>query len=307
MNAIQIILCALVILTLYFLYIFGKDYLKAKREDRLEKEDKFWAFAIVGLIVNFFDSLGVGSFALSTSTFKIGKMMNDKLIPGTLNVATTTSVVTEALIFMTIVKVDILTLVLMIASSMLGAYFGAGIVSKLPEKKIQLTMGTALVAVALLMLCGFLEVFPMEGKLIGLTGIKLAIGCGVCFVLGITNCVGIGMYAPIMALSFALGLSPLVAFPLMMGSTAFLQPICSVKFIKEGVYHRKASLAFSIFGVIGVLIAAYIVKSLPIDILKRVVFVVVLYTSANMFRSALKKNKSTQENKIQSNKIIESN
>lgn len=291
MNAIQGILLVLVLLTSVFLYVFAKDYLKAKQEDRIENEGKFWVFGLIGMIVNFFDTLGIGSFALATSTFKIGKMMNDKLIPGTLNVATTTSVVAEALIFMTIVKVDILTLVLMIAFSMVGAYCGAGIVSKLPEKKIQLAMGTALIAVAILMLCGFLEVFPMEGKAIGLTGIKLAIGCVVCFILGITNCVGIGMYAPIMALSFALGLSPLVAFPLMMGSTAFLQPICSLKFIKEGVYHRKASLAFSIFGVVGVLIAAYIVKSLPVDILKRVVFVVVLYTSANMFRSALKKDK----------------
>ena len=298
MNAIQIILCVLGVLTMYFLFIFTQDYLKAKREDRIEKDGNFWIFGIIGLIVNFFDTLGIGSFAITTSIFKLGKMMNDKQIPGTLNVATTTSVVAEALIFMTIVKVDILTLVFMIACSMLGAYVGAGIVSKLPEKKIQLAMGSALIVVAILMMCGLLEVFPMEGKAIGLTGIKLVIGCAVCFVLGITNCVGIGMYAPIMALSFALGLSPLVAFPLMMGSTAFLQPVCSFKFIKEGVYNRKASLAFSIFGVIGVLIAAYIVKSLPIDILKILVFVVVIYTSINMFRSAFKKNKITESNEI---------
>lgn len=303
MNAIQVILCILGILTVFFLVIFTKDYLKAKKEDRIEKEGKFWLFGVIGLIVNFFDALGVGSFALATSTFKLGKMMNDKLIPGTLNVATTTSVVAEAFIFMTIVKVDILTLVSMIVCSMAGAYFGAGIVSKLPEKKIQLAMGSALIAVAILMLCGFLEVFPMDGNAIGLTGIKLLIGCVVCFILGITNCVGIGMYAPIMALAFALGLSPLVAFPLMMGSTAFLQPICSVKFIKEGVYHRKASLAFSIFGVIGVLIAAYVVKSLPVDVLKRVVFIVVLYTSANMFKSALSKNKDTKFNEIKDTQL----
>lgn len=294
MNAIQIILCLLVALTMYFLYIFIKDYIKAKKEDRIEKEGNFWLFGIIGFIVNFFDSLGIGSFATTTSIFKIGKMVDDKRIPGTLNVATTTSVVAEALIFMSIVKVDILTLVLMIGCSMIGAYFGAGIVSKLPEKKIQIAMGSALIVVASLMLCGFLEVFPMNGDAIGLTGIKLVIGCAVCFVLGITNCVGIGMYAPIMALSFALGLSPLVAFPLMMGSTAFLQPVCSAKFIKEGTYNRKAALAFSIFGVMGVLIAAYIVKTLPMDILKRVVFVVVIYTSVNMFRSALKKNKNVE-------------
>jgi len=217
------------------------------------------------------------------------------LIPGTLNVATTTAVVAEAFIFMTLVKVDILTLVSMIVCSMVGAYFGAAIVSKLPEMKIQIAMGSALLVVAGLMLCGFFGVFKMGGSAIGLTGFKLFIGCAVCFVLGITNCVGIGMYAPIMALAFAIGLSPLVAFPLMMGSTAFLQPIASSKFIKEGAYHRKASLAFSIFGVVGVFIAAFIVKSLPVDILKRLVFVVVIYTSATMFRSAFKKKKLSDE------------
>lgn len=288
---IKIILGLLVLLTIYFLIIFIQDYRKAKKDGKLEEGNNFVTFSVIGFIANFFDTLGIGSFATSTSVFKLGKLMPDKMIPGTLNVATTTSVVMEALIFMTLVKVDILTLVLMIGFSMLGAYFGASIVSKLPEVKIQFAMGAALVIVAFLMLAGFLNIFPMGGAAIGLRGVKLVIGCTVCFILGITNCVGIGMYAPIMALSFAIGLSPLVAFPLMMGSTAFLQPVASAKFIKEGMYHRKASLAYSIFGVLGVLVAAFIVKSLPINVLKILVFIVVIYTALMMFRSAIKSTK----------------
>lgn len=302
---IKIILGLLVLLTIYFLIIFIQDYRKAKKEGKIEEGSNFVTFSVLGFIANFFDTLGIGSFATSTSVFKIGKLMPDKMIPGTLNVATTTSVVMEALIFMTLVEVDILTLVLMIGFSMLGAYFGASIVSKLPEVKIQFAMGAALVIVALLMLAGFLDIFPMGGAAIGLRGIKLFIGCAVCFVLGITNCVGIGMYAPIMALAFAIGLSPLVAFPLMMGSTAFLQPVASAKFIKEGMYHRKASLAYSIFGVLGVLVAAFIVKSLPVNILKILVFVVVIYTALMMFRSAIKTMKEKAKSKEEAANAVE--
>ena len=104
---------------------------------------------------------------------------------------------------------------------------------------------------------------------------------------------GIGLYAPCMALVFSLGLSPAIAFPIMMGSCAFLMPAASVKFVKEGAYDRKASMAITVFGVIAVLIAAYIVKSLPLNILKWLVIVVIIYTSAMMFKSYAKPAKLT--------------
>ncbi|MGI9550138.1 MAG: TSUP family transporter, partial [Aurantibacter sp.] len=97
----------------------------------------------------------------------------------------------------------------------------------------------------------------------------------------------IGLYAPCMALIYALGMSPIVAFPIMMGSCAFLMPPASAKFIKEGAYNRKAAVSIAIPGSIAVLIAAFVVKSLPLDTLRWVVIVVVIYTSLAMFRSAL--------------------
>ena len=99
--------------------------------------------------------------------------------------------------------------------------------------------------------------------------------------------VGIGLYAPCMALVYALGMSPLVAFPIMMGSCAFLMPPASAKFIKEGAYNRKASVSMAIPGIIAVLIAAFLVKSLPLNTLRWVVIVVIIYTSVVMFKSTL--------------------
>jgi len=281
------VLSALGLLTLYFAIVFLKDYLLASKEGRLEKPS-FLATGAVGLFTNFFDTLGIGSFAPTTALLKQFKLTEDRTIPGTLNVSCTIPVVVEAFIFITVIKVDALTLICLLAAATIGAVLGAGIVAKLDVKKIQLGMGIALLVVAFIMTAQQLKIFPAGGDAIALTGAKLIIAIIANFMLGALMTLGIGLYAPCMALVFALGLSPAVAFPIMMGSCAFLMPAASVKFVKEGAYDRKASLAITVFGIVGVLIAAYIVKSLPLDMLKWLVIVVIIYTAAMMFRSAIK-------------------
>jgi len=147
-------------------------------------------------------------------------------------------------------------------------------------------MGIALLVVVAIMLSGQLGLTPAGGEAIGLTGVKLIVAIVANFMLGALMTIGIGLYAPCMALVFALGLSPKVAFPIMMGSCAFLMPVASAKFIKEGAYDRKVSMAITVFGVVGVLIAAYIVKSLPLNTLRWVVDAVIIYTAIMMFKSA---------------------
>ena len=281
---LTIVLGALGLLTLYFAIIFIKDYMLASKEGRLEKPS-FLASGAVGFATNFFDTLGIGSFAPTTALLKQFKLTNDRTIPGTLNVSCTIPVVLEAFIFITVIKVDPITLVALLGAATVGAIVGAGFVAKLDVKKIQLAMGVALLIVAFVMTAQQLKMFPAGGDAIGLTGIKLIVAVIANFILGALMTLGIGLYAPCMALVFALGLSPAVAFPIMMGSCAFLMPAASVKFVKEGAYDRKASMAITVFGVVGVLIAAYIVKSLPLDILKWLVIVVIVYTSAMMFKS----------------------
>ena len=208
-------------------------------------------------------------------------------MPGTLNVSNTIPVLIQALIFIQIVEVESITLISMLLSAAAGAILGAGIVAKLPVRKIQLTMGFALLVTAFFMLSGQMSWIQGGGEAIGLTGGKLALAIGANFILGAFMTVGIGLYAPCMALVYALGMSPLVAFPIMMGSCAFLMPPASAKFIKEGAYNRKASVSMAIPGIIAVLIAAFLVKSLPLSTLRWVVIVVIVYTSLVMFKSAL--------------------
>ena len=274
----------LIILSIFFIYFLSKDVIKHRK---VLENVSVVKTALIGFVVNFFDVLGIGAFAPQTALLKFTKQTEDRILPGTLNVSNTIPVLIQALIFIQIVEVEPITLISMLLSAAAGAILGAGIVAKLPVRKIQLTMGFALLVTAFFMLSGQMNWIQNGGEAIGLNGGKLALAIGANFILGAFMTVGIGLYAPCMALVYALGMSPLVAFPIMMGSCAFLMPPASAKFIKEGAYNRKASVSMAIPGIIAVLIAAFLVKSLPLNTLRWVVIVVIIYTSLVMFKSAL--------------------
>jgi uncharacterized membrane protein YfcA len=240
----------------------------------------------LGFVTNFFDSLGIGSFATTTSVFKLRKMVPDKVIPGTLNVGHTPPTITQALIFIAIVEVDMTTLSLMIAGSVAGAWLGAGVVSGWPKRKVQIGMGLALLGAATLMAMTNLQLFPGGGNTLHLEGARLVTGVAANFGLGALMTLGIGLYAPCMILVSLLGMNPTAAFPIMMGSCAFLMPIGSIRFIRERSYSLRAAIGLAIGGVPGVLIAAFIVKSLPLTAVRWLVVIVVLYTAYSMLRSA---------------------
>ena len=280
---------SLVIMAGWFSFIFVKDFIKHK--DNLEKVS-WLKTGIIGSIVNFFDVLGIGAFAPQTALLKFTKQTEDRLLPGTLNVSNTLPVILQAIIFITIIEVEPLTLVLMLLSAAGGAILGAGIVAKLSERKIRLTMGFALLVTAGFMFAGKMNWIQGGGEAIGLYGSKLIIAVAANFVLGALMTAGIGLYAPCMALIFALGMSPKVAFPIMMGSCAFLMPPASVRFIKEGAYNRKASMGMAIPSLVAVLVAAFVVKSLPLDTLRWLVIGVILYTALVMLRAAYAKQKN---------------
>ncbi|WML34509.1 sulfite exporter TauE/SafE family protein [Clostridium sp. OS1-26] len=291
---LKILLAAILVTGVIFLFVLVKDYMNKSKQGELGNES-FLTSGLVGMFANFFDTLGIGSFAIETSLFKNLKLVGDKKIPGTLNVGATIPTVCEALIFLTVVQVEPITLISMILAAVAGALIGAGIISKLNEKAVQGSMGLALVCIALIMIAGQLNLFPVGGTAIGLSGGKLIIGIIGNFIFGALNTLGIGLFAPCMALVFALGMDPKVAFPIMMGSGAILLPFASFKFIKEGAHAPKTSLAINIMGPIGVLVAAYLVKSLPLATLKWLVIGVVLYTAFIMYKSFKSNKNKTSE------------
>ncbi len=242
--------------------------------------------AAIGFVTAFFDTLGIGSFATTTTVYKLRSMVPVKLIPGTLNVGHTLPTIAQAFIYTQIVPVESATLLLMIAAACVGSWIGAGVVVHWPRRKIQIGMGLALLAAAGLMLMTQLELFPGGGDTLGLKGARLAAGLAGNFVLGVLMMLGIGLYAPCMILVSLLGMNPTAAFPIMMGSCAFLMPTSSVKFVRTRTYAAQAAIGLAAGGLPAVLLAAYVVRSLPIGAVRWLVIFVVVYTSVNMLLTA---------------------
>jgi len=240
----------------------------------------------LGFVTCFFDTLGIGSFAPTTAALKLRNRVPDQKIPGTLNVGHTLPTIAQAFIFIAIVVVDLKTLVLMIGAAVVGSWFGAGFVSEAPRRKIQIAMGFALLAAAALFLMTIFNLAPAGGQAESLTGWRLWAGLGGNFVLGALMEVGVGLYAPCMILVSLLGMTPQAAFPIMMGSCAFLMPVGSVRFIRTGCYSLRTTLGLGLAGVPAVLIAAFFVKSMELKTLRWLVVGVVLYAALSMLRSA---------------------
>jgi len=269
-----------------FAFFFLKDYKDNREKDTTGKQ---WAaYGAVGFGTNFFDTLGIGSFAPTIAISKLFKLIPDKLIPGTLNVGFCLPVAAQAFIFLTIIEVETLTLVTMVGASIVGAVIGVKVLKGLPVKGIRITMGVGLFVAAFLMLLSITGLFPTGGEALGLRGVRLVIAIVGNFILGMVLPLGIGNYAPCMAMVYLLGLDPRVAFPVMMCTGGLVLMTSGIRFAQEGIYNRKYALAITIFGIPAVLIAAFIVRSMPLDVLRWLVLVVIVYTATTMLISAFK-------------------
>jgi uncharacterized membrane protein YfcA len=240
----------------------------------------------IGFVTNFFDTLGIGSFAPTTSLFKLWRVVPDERIPGTLNVGHTLPTILEAFAFIAIVNVDPVTLIALIAAAVAGAWLGAGVVSHWSRRYVQIGMGAALLAAAALFFGKNENWLPGGGSALGLHGTLLLVAAIANFCLGALMTIGIGLYAPAMILVSLLGMNPKAAFPIMMGSCAFLMPLASVRFIRFDAFSMRAALGLTIGGLPGVAIAAYLVKGLPLEWVRWLVIVVVIYAAVSMLRSA---------------------
>ena len=264
---------------------FVVGWLRAARRHQL-RERPTAADTLIGFGTGFFDALGIGSFAPTTALFKFRGRPADELIPGTLNVGFSPAALLETVLFVTAVTVEPRLLICMIASATAGAWLGAGVVSRMSRRKIQIFMGVALLTAAVFFAMRNLEVFPSGGEAMGLAGWRFAVAVSANFVLGALMCVGIGNYAPSMILLSLLGMHPIAAFPIMMGSDGILMPVASLGFFRSGRFAQGPALGLVIGGCVGVWIAVHLVSKLPIWWLRWLVIVVVTYAAVSMLRSA---------------------
>lgn len=241
---------------------------------------------VLGAVTNFFDTLGIGSFAPTTAAIKGFRLTADENIPGTLNVGHALPTIAQALIFIAIVKVDVALLVALILAAMGGALIGSRIVTGLPRRTIQAGMGVALLVAAALYSARNLGMMPGGGTATTLDAPMFAAAAALFFLYGALMTLGIGLYAPALITVSLFGMDPRLAFPIMMGACAFLMPAASLRFIRSGRIAPKIVSGLALGGVPAVLVAAFIVKEMPLDTLRWVVAGVVAIVGVMMLASA---------------------
>jgi uncharacterized membrane protein YfcA len=277
---VQILLGALALIATAFTAIFVRT---AHRRKSLSPNPEA---VLLGAVTNFFDTLGIGSFAPTTAWLKFRKLIPDSFLPPTLNVGHALPTVAQALIFITLVQVDPWLLLACIIAAVAGATLGAPIVIRLPIRVIQTSMGIALLIAAALYGAKNTGWLPGGGAALSLQGPYFLLAVVGHFVLGALMSLGIGLYAPSLMMLSLMGLDPRAAFPIMMGACAFLMPISGVPFALSNRIDLKVAIGMAIGGVPAVLVAALIVKSLPLETLRWGVVAVVLYASGLLLYSA---------------------
>lgn len=270
-----------------FTTIFAVQWLRLARDPQRRERPTLSDLGI-GLLTNFLDALGIGSYAPTTALYKFRGRPSDELIPGTLNVGSVAVGAAETVFFVTVIAVEPKLLVAMVASATVGAWLGAGVVSRMPRRAIQIFMGVALLIAAVTFVMGNLGAFPVGGMARGLAGGPFIIAVTANFLFGALNTIGIGWYAPSMVVLALLGLAPIAAFPIMMASGGIMLPVAGLRFLRTGRFAWGPALGMTLGGVVGVLIAVFVVKGLPTRALRWFVAAVVAYAAVVMLRSALK-------------------
>ncbi len=239
----------------------------------------------IGFVTNVLDTLGIGSFATTTTIFTWLRLVPPERLPATMLAGHTMPVIAQAMIFLAIVDVDPVVLVILNLALLAGGWLGARIVTRLPRRPIQVAMGIALLAAGTFMVLGQLKILgELRGTALTLSGGQLAIGAAVNALLGALIMVGVGNYGPSLVLFSLLGMTPRAAFPIMMSAGAFVGPVGSVQFMRARRVDHRIALGLMLGGIPGVLVAAFIVKSLPLDALRWVIVGVVAWTGITLLR-----------------------
>jgi uncharacterized membrane protein YfcA len=274
----------LAVVGVLFLAVWIPDLVRASRAGAERVRPNAWEL-VVGYFTDFLDTLGIGSFATTTTLYRMRRTIDDRLLPGTLNVGHTLPTILQAYIYIDNVGVEMTTLVSMIVAAVAGSLLGAPIVARWERRRVQLGLGAALLVLVGVLVYRQLWTEPKAGTL-GLSGALFGLGVAANFVLGALMTIGVGLYAPCLVLVSMLGMNPTSGFPIMMGSCAFLMPLASVPFIRQRAYSPRATLGLTLAGLPAVWIAAKYVTSLDLYWVKWLVAAVVIYTAITLLVAA---------------------
>lgn len=282
------------IVNLIYLVVFIKDLIAHKNEILQEPASTIWT-PVVQVFIYFLSTFGISDFAVSTAIYTRAKWVSIKKLPGTLNAQDVIPIFAMAVTYITSVKIDFLTLAVCMIGQALGAVIGPHIVIRMKEAVIRRFVEAGLLVATIMIVLSKFNVIQANGTAMGLHGWKLIFAGFALFVFGALNNIGIGCFSLTMATVYLLGLNPIAAFPIMMGGCALALPLGAMQFIRAGRYSRKITLS-SVFGIIGVLIAVFVVKSMNMGTIQWIVIGVLIYTCYTLITSERKIEKLEKAN-----------
>lgn len=279
-------LIALILILALAIMVYGAALVRAALIQRVRPNVEALG---LGVVVNFLDTLGIGSFAVTTAWFKFRKMVPDRLIPPTMVVGLTAPAIAQSVIFLILlgVKVDPKLLFGAAVATMVGGIIGAPLVARSRVWIVQLTVAVGLFLAATAYMMTILNLFPGGGTASGLPAGLTMVAIAASFGFGILANFGVGNYAPTLVMLSLMGMDPRLCFPIMAAGGSLMGAGASIRHFNIGQIDLRIVLGLAIGGIPAVLVAALVVKSMPIDMLRWLVFVVVLYTGIVMLRSAL--------------------
>jgi uncharacterized membrane protein YfcA len=265
--------------TLFYAFVLVRAALAQRASPTLES-------IILGACTNFFDTLGIGSFAPTMAWFKFRRLVPDRLIPCTLIVGHTLPTMVQGVIFLAVLDVDPVLLVGCVIAFLMGGLLGVRLVVRARVWAVQMVVGCALVLAAIFYALANLHLMPGGGTAASLPAPLLIVAIVASFVIGVLLNFGIGNYAPTLALLSLMGMDPRLCFPIMAASAGLTMASASVRYIGIGEVNLRIVMGMALGGIPAVFAAAFIVKTMPIEMLRWLVIVIVLYAAIVMLRAA---------------------
>lgn len=271
-----------VLATLMFTFVLVQAAIKARAAPTIET-------VVLGAVVSFFDTLGIGCFAPSTAWLKFRRLVPDRLIPPTILVGLTITAVVESIIFLIRlgVSVDPVLLVGCVLSCLMGGLLGAPLVHRTRVWIVQLVVAVGLFSAAIAYAMTNLHLFPGGGSASALPLSLTIAAITANFIFGVLLNFGVGNYAPTLVILSLMGMDPRLCFPIMAGAAALMGAGAGIRHIRIGEIDLRVVMGLTIGGIPAVFMAAYLVVTMPVELLRWLVLFVVLYAALLMLRSAI--------------------
>lgn len=240
---------------------------------------------LTGFIANIADTLGLGSFAVIVAMNNRWKMIDDKQLPGTLNAQSVLPTLLQSLLFLNIVAIDLKVLVPFVLAACLGGLICGSLVARLEKQRVRQAMILGFIGIGCLIFANQMSWLPVGGDAITLPTSKILIGIPAMLLAGMLPGVGVGIYVPIQVILFFLGLSPLVAFPIMTTSGAIAQSVTAYAFVSKNEFASRESIWIGVAGFVGVLIAVPMITYVNHSTLRWLLLFIVFYNAYSTWQA----------------------